>query len=609
MARVQDIGHNTDPKTSDRRSETGTLKPLNPPFRPPARTPSKGQIPQKQHDEIDSAFRAMLGEVTGGFALSTVSMAVMDWAMHIALSPGKVMKLWQDGMQSALRLTTVDDTRLAAGPTKPDSRFQSDAWNGFPYHVFRDVFMASEAWWLDSVTDVRGVAQKNEEMLRFVVRQMIDAVSPSNFMAFNPEILTRYVATEGSSLAQGTEHALADLAALSHGAQEARDENPVGKTLATTKGKVVARTHLMELIQYEPETATVRPEPVLIVPAWIMKYYILDLSPHNSFVRYLLSQGFTVFIVSWRNPSSADRDIAMDDYLDQGPIAALDAIEAITGTKKTHAIGYCLGGTLLTIAAAAMARNKQERLASLSLLAAQADFEEAGELRLFISDAQIALLEDMMMKQGYLDGSQMLGAFTMLRSNDLFWSRIIHEIFMGEEAKPNDLMQWNADTTRMPARMHADYLRALYLDNALSHGKYRVGGKPISLTDLRLPILAVGTESDHVAPWKSVYKIHHRTDAETTFILTNGGHNAGIVSEPGHPHRHYRMATRAHEAPFMAAEEWAATAPTFEGSWWPALTAWLSARSGESVKPPPIGREEAGFPALEEAPGTYVFMK
>ena len=365
----------------------------------------------------------------------------------------------------------------------------------------------------------------------------------------------------------------------------------------------------MELIQYTPTTKEVRPEPILIVPAWIMKYYILDLSPHNSFVHYLLDQGFTVFMISWRNPSADDRDLTMEDYLTQGPKAALDAIETITNTKKTHAIGYCLGGTLLSITASALARDGDDRLATLTLLAAQTDFSEAGELKLFISEAQVTLLEDMMKERGYLDSSQMLGAFTMLRSNDLLWSRLIHEFYMGEKPAANDLMAWNADSTRMPAQMHADYLRDLYLDNKLAYGQYRVGKQKISLTDLRLPILAVGTESDHVAPWKSVFKIHQLTESETTFILTNGGHNAGILSEPGHPHRHHRISTRRHDQNFIDADTWFNTTEPQEGSWWPSLASWLALHSSEPGALPPQGKADAGYPTLGDAPGTYCQIK
>jgi len=345
------------------------------------------------------------------------------------------------------------------------------------------------------------------------------------------------------------------------------------------------------------------------VPAWIMKYYILDLSPANSMVKFLVDQGHTVFMISWKNPTAEDRDLGMDDYLELGVTQALEAVQAIVPDQSIHSVGYCIGGTLLSIAAAAFGRDKKNWLKSVTLFAAQTDFTEAGELMLFIDQSQVAFLEDLMWNEGYLDTKQMAGAFQLLRSNDLIWSRMVHEYLMGERAPMIDLMAWNADATRMPFRMHSEYLRKLFLDNAFAEGHFYVGGKPATVGNIRVPIFAVGAEQDHVAPWKSVYKIILRADTDVTFLLTSGGHNAGIISEPGHSHRHHRIAATCDGEPYISPEEWFDAAKERDGSWWPTWQAWLAENSGSKVKPPGMGKAEAGYPPLGEAPGTYVLQK
>jgi polyhydroxyalkanoate synthase len=340
-----------------------------------------------------------------------------------------------------------------------------------------------------------------------------------------------------------------------------------------------------------------------------MKYYILDLSAQNSLIKYLVDQGYTVFCISWKNPDVTQRDMGMDDYVALGFDASLKAVNAIVPERKVHALGYCLGGTLLSIAAASMARDGDERLATISLLAAQTDFSEPGELSLFIDHSQGALLEARMADAGYLTTGQMAGAFQLLRSDYVVWSHFIDIYLMGERYPISDLMAWNADATRMPAKMHSQYLSRLFLNNDLAEGRYPMGGRPVSLTDIRLPIFCLGTVTDHVAPWRSVFKIHLLTRAEITFVLTNGGHNAGIVNEPGHHDRYYQTLTRKVSDSYLGPEEWLLTAPRQDGSWWPCWIAWLDARSGPLVAPPSIGAPQHGYADTGPAPGRYVLEK
>jgi polyhydroxyalkanoate synthase len=462
------------------------------------------------------------------------------------------------------------------------------------------------------------VTPPHENLMAFVTGLITDAASPSNFPLSNPDVIASTVTSHGQNLVQGAKNLAEDIAKKAGPAQPTKEPTEehaleVGRDLATTPGKVVFRNDLIELIQYTPTTDTVRPEPILIVPAWIMKYYILDLSEQNSMVRFLVAQGYSVFIVSWKNPDAKDHALSMEDYRTLGVMAAIDATLAITSAPKLHAVGYCLGGTLLSIAAAAMGRDGDARLATLTMLAAQVDFTRAGQLRLFINDSEVTLIEDMMAEQGYLSSDQMAGAFAMLRARDLIWAPAIRNYLLGQRDAPFDLMAWNGDGTRMPARMHSEYLRKLILNNDLAEGRYDVGGKSIAVADITVPIFAVGTEDDHVAPWQSVYKVHILTDTDVTFVLTSGGHNAGIVSEPGHAGRHFRIGETKAQDPYQDPEEWLAAHRPIQdpadGSWWPGFVTWLGKRSGAPVPAPQMGAHSGRYKAICDAPGTYVLQK
>ncbi|SHK21479.1 polyhydroxyalkanoate synthase [Roseomonas rosea] len=567
---------------------------------------------------IDRMREAMTARATGGVSPASLALALFDWSLHLASAPGKRMELADKAGRKAVRLLTWLAASCAQQEVPPcieplpgDYRFRAEAWRKQPFAFWAQAFLLNQQWWHNVTREVPGMAPHHEDVVSFAARQWLDVFSPSNSPFANPEILEKTFQTGGENLLHGLRNWFEDVGRLATGQPPVGAESFLpGRDVAVTPGKVVYRNHLIELIQYAPATETVLAEPVLIVPAWIMKYYILDLSPQNSLVRHLVSKGHTVFCVSWRNPTAQDRDLAMDDYRRMGVMAALDAVQAILPGRKIHATGYCLGGTLLAIAAAAMARADDDRLASVTLLAAQTDFTEPGELALFIDHSQMHFLDSMMWNKGYLSAEQMAGAFQLLRTNDLIWSRLVHDYLMGERTPMIDLMAWNADSTRMPYRMHAEYLQRLYLDNELAAGRFLVEGRPAALQNIRVPLFVVGTERDHVAPWRSVYKIHFLADTDVTFVLTSGGHNAGIVSEPGRARRRFRVATRRMDDKCLDAEEWATAAERKEGSWWEEWVPWLSARSSpEPVAPPPMGAADKGCAPVGDAPGTYVFQR
>ncbi|WP_244504576.1 PHA/PHB synthase family protein [Jannaschia faecimaris] len=564
---------------------------------------------------MDQAADAYLARFTLGISPYGLASTFFTWAVHLMGAPGKQVQLVEKASRKAARLAVYavtaardPDCQPCIEPLAHDRRFDDGGWKRWPYNLLSQNFLLTQQWWYNAARGVDGVSDREEQVVSFVSRQMLDLMSPSNFIATNPEVATQTLRQGGANLLHGWQNFLEDWERAVSGKLPVGTENFVpGRDVAVTPGKVVFRNRLLELIQYAPSTESVKAEPILIIPAWIMKYYILDLSPENSLVRFLVDQGHTVFIASWRNPTAEDREQGMADYL-QAVDEAMGAVGSIVPKRKIHAMGYCLGGTLLAAKAAQMARDGDDRLATVTLLATQTDFEEPGELQLFISESEVSFLENMMWDQGYLDTKQMAGAFQLLRSVDLIWSRYVHEYLMGRRPEMFDLMAWNADATRMPYKMHSEYLRHLFLNNELAQGKFLVGGKEVAISDIDVPVFCVSTTSDHVAPWRSVYKLHLLADTDITFVLTNGGHNAGIVSEPGHEGRAYRIRTIGKDEPYQSADDWAAAVDAHDGSWWSAFVAWLADQSSGESEPPSLGAWSGRYKAEDDAPGTYVFQ-
>jgi polyhydroxyalkanoate synthase len=564
---------------------------------------------------LDLPLHAATARLTGGISPVALTQAYTDWFQHLLFSPDKQIELvskaadkWARYLQYCLRACTDPACPDCIEPLTQDARFRGEDWQCWPFNAMYQGFLLTQQWWHNATTGVEGVSKHHQDVVSFTARQILDVFSPVNFPFTNPAVIDATKKQGGMNLVHGAFNFWEDWRRAVTGEKPVgTDAFKVGRDVAVTPGKVVFRNRLIELLQYAPATDAVHAEPILIVPAWIMKYYILDLSPANSLVRYLTQQGFSVFMISWKNPTADDRDLGLADYAKLGVEAALDAIGSIVPGRNIHAVGYCLGGTLLSTVAAAMARDGDDRLKSVTLFAAQTDFTEAGELTLFIDEAQVSFLEHMMADRGYLDTKQMAGAFQLLRSNDLIWSKIVHSYLMGERQPMFDLMAWNADTTRMPYRMHSEYLRRFFLNNDLAGGRYEVGGRPVSLRDFHSPIFAVSTITDHVAPWGSVYKIQMLTHADVTFVLSNGGHNAGVVNPPGPSGRHHQIATHREQEPYVDPDAWQKSAARHEGSWWPCWRDWLTRQSSKEKVAPPI--MAGGRKPLGDAPGTYVLER
>jgi polyhydroxyalkanoate synthase subunit PhaC len=546
-----------------------------------------------------------------------LTQTFMDFTAKMLADPNRLvqaqMELWQQYMQlwqlTAQRMMGQKVEPLAE-PAKGDKRFNDPAWKDeVVFDYLKQSYLLTARWLQGTVKEVEGIDDKTAKKVDFYTRQFIDAVSPSNFALTNPQVVKATVESKGENLLKGLQNLLTD---LERGKgklairQTDMDAFKVGQNVATSPGKVVYQNELMQLIQYAPATAEVHAMPLLIVPPWINKFYILDLKPENSFIKWVTEQGYTVFVISWVNPDERLAKLVFDDYMKLGPLAALGAIEQATGQRQVSAIGYCIGGTLMAATLAYMAARGDDRIAACTFFTAQIDFAEPGELGVFIDEEQLASIEQMMSKKGYLDAADMATTFNLLRANDLIWSFVVNNYLMGKDPFPFDLLYWNADATRMPAAMHSYYLRNMYQKNLLSRpGGIVIDNVPIDLRKIAIPVYIQAGKEDHIAPARSVYKATQIYSGPVRFMLAGSGHIAGVVNPPrAKKYQHWLNETEKNP-PTLA--EWQAGAKEFPGSWWNDWDKWLSEKSGPMVPARIPG--DGALPALEDAPGSYVKVR
>jgi len=546
-----------------------------------------------------------------------LTQTFMDFTAKMLADPNRLVQAQVELWQQYMKLWQVTAQRMmgqtvepVAEPARGDKRFNDPAWKDeVVFDYLKQSYLLTARWLQGTIKEVEGVDEKTARKVDFYTRQFIDAVSPSDFAMTNPQVVKATVESKGENLLKGLQNLLGDLERGKGNLlirQTDMDAFKVGGNVATTPGKVVYQNDIMQLIQYAPSTDEVYEVPLLIVPPWINKFYILDLKPENSFIKWATEQGYTVFVVSWVNPDERLSKMVFEDYMNQGPLAALDAIEKATGQRKASAIGYCIGGTLMAATLAYMAARNDDRIVACTFFTAQVDFSEPGELGVFIDEDQLASVEEMMSKKGYLEGSEMATTFNMLRANDLIWSFVVNNYLMGKDPFPFDLLFWNADATRMPAAMHSYYLRNMYQKNLLSQpGGIVLDNVPIDLRNIRIPVYIQAGKEDHIAPVRSVYKATQLFSGPVRFMLAGSGHIAGVVNPPRNKKYQHWLNETDKNPPTLA--EWQAGAKEFPGSWWHDWDKWLSALSGPKVPARVPGT--AGLPAIEDAPGSYVKAK
>jgi polyhydroxyalkanoate synthase len=535
-----------------------------------------------------------------------------EGARQLASNPEKLMKanmeLWQQHMelwQHTANKMLGKETKPVAQADKGDRRFKSKEWEeNQVFDVIRQSYLITSRWLTKTMSEIDNLSEEDARKVQFHTQQLADALSPSNFLLTNPEVIRETVESGGQNLVRGMQNLKRDLEA-GHGQLKItmadKEAYEVGKNIATSPGKVIYQNDIMQLIQYEPTTALVFDRPLLIVPPWINKYYILDLQPDNSFIRYAVDRGYTVFVVSWANPGSDLADKTMDDYLREGILQPLDAIEKATGQREVTTIGYCIGGTLMGAALAYMAARSDDRIKATTFFAAQMDFSEAGDLKVFIDEKQLDSLDEKMQETGYLDGDAMYSSFNLLRSNDLIWTFYVNNYLLGKEPLQFDLLYWNGDTTRMPRALHMFYLREMYLKNNLAKPNgISLDGVPIDLGKVTIPMYLQAAKEDHIAPYPSVFKAKGLFSGPVRFMLAGSGHIAGVINPPNANKYNYWM----NEAQPDDLDEWVAGAESHPGSWWNDWHDWLQEFSGELVEARTPG--DGALPAIEDAPGSYV---
>ena len=541
--------------------------------------------------------------------------AFMELAAKMLANPARIaegqMRLWRDYMtlwQSSMLRMMGAQALPVAEPAQGDKRFKDAGWHEhFLFDYMKQSYLITARWLHEQVASVEGLSEPAKKKVQFFTRQYIDALAPSNFALTNPEVFRETVSSGGQNLVRGLNNLLDDIE-RGNGQLRISMTDPkafeLGVNIATTPGKVVYQNALMQLIQYEPATAKVRKRPLLIIPPWINKYYILDLREKNSFIRWAVSEGMTVFVVSWVNPDAKLAHKDFEDYLVDGPLAALDAVRDATGEPDANVIGYCLGGTLLAATLGWLAAKKQKRIASATFMTALVDFTAAGELEVFIDEAQVASLEKKMQERGYLEGSEMANTFNLLRANDLIWSFVINNYLLGRDPFPFDLLHWNCDSTRMPARMHSYYLRNMYMGNKLREpGALTLAGVPIDLSKVDVPTYFVSAIEDHIAPWKTTYAGPGLMRGRKRFVLSGSGHIAGMINPPAaNKYGYWTNETLAKDA-----DEWFAGATQHAGSWWPDWRAWIASFVDKEVPARVPGKGK--LPVIEAAPGSYARLR